>query len=178
MGFLRAHREGYLHSGTSWRELPVSGGQADRHDVPDCLFDNIRLKNLDRSQMLHSFRRAIACQAANKNHQGNPCPPGRHCQTGPMSHPDVQSRRGSEEPSRAALAQETVIRLDCCARLQSTRVEQLRTAECGRRVAALEAGDNSAVALPHPARGNRRSTVFARRAPSQELLEQPFACLR
>jgi hypothetical protein len=95
---------------------------------PTAFFDDIRLKNPDGSQMLRSFRGAIACLAANKNHQGNPCPPGRHCQTGPMNQPDVQSRRGSEEPSPAASAQETVIRLDWCFPLAADKGFQI--AEC------------------------------------------------
>jgi hypothetical protein len=32
---VRAHHEAFWQSGASLRELPVSGGQADRHDVTD-----------------------------------------------------------------------------------------------------------------------------------------------
>lgn len=49
-------------------------------------------------QVLGASRRAIACQAANKNRPEHPFPPGRHCRPGRTNRHDIRSRRAGEAP--------------------------------------------------------------------------------
>jgi hypothetical protein len=60
------------------------------------------LAETDCPQVLGASRRAIACQAANKNHPESPSPPGRHCRSGRTNQCDIRSRRAGEARSWAA----------------------------------------------------------------------------
>jgi hypothetical protein len=60
------------------------------------------LAETDCPQVLGASRRAVACQAANKNHPEHPTPPGRHCRPGRTNPHDIRSRRAGEAPAWAA----------------------------------------------------------------------------
>jgi hypothetical protein len=62
----------------------------------------IWLAETEFPQVLGASRRAIACQAANKNHPENPSPPGRLCRPDRTNRHDIRSRRADEAPSWAA----------------------------------------------------------------------------
>jgi hypothetical protein len=84
----------------------ISNRPRTRHRLVEHIepFDPARfaLAETDCPQVLGASRRAIACQAANKNHPESPSPPGRHCRSGRTSQCDIRSRRAGD--TRLALA--------------------------------------------------------------------------
>jgi hypothetical protein len=77
------------------RRRQVDRTRSIRHYLPcrNCLAET------DCPQVLGASRRAIACQAANKNHPEHPSPPGHHCRPGLANQHDIRSRRAGEAPA-------------------------------------------------------------------------------